>query len=544
MADFTGLSLANILGYIWTLVLAFFVRKPTSTRSDLPLDISKGSSRFEVQQTPRSSEYKEHSEKERFLRHPSLRSKRKGRQKDTNTETRSNRYRSLSIFPSGSSIPCLNSFVHRSRTGSTSIPVVIVTPSTPTRGVLPVADVLLPSLSSPLELADATKDSEPTHHLPINDNQSVAEDTGEVSLSLEKQVLIPPDIENGIPVVEFDSWTIFAGQAFLGGSEAAEPSFFLPESLQKITFEPIRCASHALSAVSDIFSDIPVWSSVEALGVEVPSYFTSTPPKRRRSAGTKLPDVENNYVEAIAPLELPRHHALNQHVEHIPYPDVFDLDMYYDATISLSKKLGTPGCALRNTHSLEDDLKGPLPCERLPPDGCRERSRIAISSVVSSSSPVTYHEPGNNVQQSPSTPRSILENISSSLSSSLPQSQQHNLSNPRYILPLDESTNTSFRTSPASATTSASSTLYSIEKSTTTRVKSQRESIRSVRALTDNRRSSSRHCPQQSRSSSDSETESGTGSMHALNARLREVCDSFSAPTFKEEIEIWEPISF
>ena len=485
---------------------------------------------------------KEGSEKERFLHHPSLRSKRKGRQKDTNTETHSKRYRSsLSIFPSASSIPYLNSVVHRPLAASTTIPVVIVTPSTPTRALFPVKECLLPSLSLPLELADAT--TEPSQHLPINVKQSVAEDTGEVSLSLEKQVLVPPDVENDISDIEFDSWTISAGQASLGGSEAAEPSFFLPEYLQKITFEPMRCASHALSAVSDMLSDVPVWSGVEALGVGVPSYFTSTPPKRRRSAGSR--DIENNYVEAIDPHDSPSHDTFYHYVDLIPYPDVFDLDMY---SIPLRKKPKSSydrDCTFGNTLSLENDglTDAPPPCERLPSDNHKEGSRMAIFSVVSSSSPVTYHERGDNTHQSPSTPRSISENTSS------PQSQQHNRiplhnsSNPHCITPLNDSTNTSLENSPTSVMTSPSSTLYSIEKSTTTRVESQREPICSVRALTDSRSSPLSHCPQRCRTSSDSEPESDAGSMDALKARLREVCDDFSTPPFTEEIEIWEPVT-
>ena len=54
MADSIASSLANILAYIWTIVLAFFVGQTTSARSELPLGAIKGSSGA---QALRSSEF-------------------------------------------------------------------------------------------------------------------------------------------------------------------------------------------------------------------------------------------------------------------------------------------------------------------------------------------------------------------------------------------------------------------------------------------------------------------------------------------------------
>ena len=453
------------------------------------------------------------SKKEQFLRHPSISTKRKGHPKETNDESRSKRY---GIFSLGPSIQYFSSFVHQPRAESTTVPVVIITPSSPTR----VAALLPPSSS--LDLTDAIVEPEPPH---LTQSANISEDTGEVPLASEKQVSVPPDVESDI---KFDSWTISAPQ------EAVEPSFFLSESLQKITFEPIHCASHALSAVSDMFYDVPVWNTVEALGVGMPSYFTSTPPKRRRTTGSNIRDIENNYVEAIDPLEPPIHDAVYQNMDHlIPYPDVFDLDVYYDATIPVKKKLKKL-CSRENALSLQSDgLINPPLCERLLSDGCKEKYGTATPSVTLISSPVAYHRDfescRDNVSHSPST-LSLLNNASSRQSQEQHQIPSHSSFNHRHVTPLSESTNMSFKTS---ATTS-SSTVYSIENSLVTSVKSQRQ-IRSSPASAHDR--SNQH-PQRSQTSLDSDSD--VGSMDALYARLREACDSsISIPR-----EIWEPVSF
>ena len=477
------------------------------------------------------------------MRHPSIGSKRKGRQKEANSETHSKRY--SSIFSLSSSMQYLSSFARHPRAGSTTgtVPVVIVTPSSPTRAV---AEPLPPSSSSPsiLELTDATV--EPSLHL--TQSTSVFEDTGEVSLTSVKQDPIPPDVESDISVIEFDSWTMSAPQE----ATASEPSFFLSESLQKITFKPIRCASHALSAVSDTLYDAP---AAEAPGVGImPSYFTSTPPKRGRSTGTKLRDIENNHVEAIAPLELPNHDAFYQYVDHlIPYPDVFDLDMYYNNSIPLRKKLQrlyNRDCTFENTFSLQSgDLIDPPLSEKLPLDDYKGKYGMATSSVTVISSPVEHkHDFGSCrdiISQSPSTHSLLKSNSSPSKSQEQHRIPPHNSVNPRYIKPLNESTNNNNMSFKTSGTTSPSSTMYSIDdKSPSTRVKSQRQ-IHSLPASAHDQRSRSIYCPQRSRTSSDSESDAG--SMDALRARLREACDitnSSSVSTHTEEMEIWEPVSF
>jgi hypothetical protein len=455
------------------------------------------------------------------LRHPSIGSnlKRKGRQKEVNSETHSKRY---SIFSLGSSMQYLSSFARQPRAGSTTVPVVIVTPSSPTRAV---AELPPPSSPSTLEVTDATV--EPSLHL--TQSTSLFEDTGEVSL---KQVSIPPDVESDISVIEFDSWTILSAPQ--EATTASEPSFFLSESLQKITFKPIRCASHALSAVSDILYDVPV---AETLGDGImPSYFTSTPPRKRsRSTGTKLRDIENNQVEAIAPLDLPSHDVFYQYVDHlIPYPDVFDLDMYYDPTIPLKKlkKLYSRDCTFENTFSLQSNglIDSPLPF-----DDCKEKYGMATSSVTVISSPIEHKldfgSCRDNISQSPST-HSLLKDNNGSPILSKPQEQHrippHNSVNPRHIKPLNESTNMSFKTSP-------SSSVYSIDKSPSTRVNSQRQ-IHSLPASAHDQRSRSDYCLQRSRTSSDSESDAD--SMDALRARLREACDISNV-----SMEIWEPVS-
>ena len=468
------------------------------------------------------------------MRHPSIGSKCKGRQKEAISETHSKRYSTM--FSLSSSMQYLSSFARQPRAGSTTVPVVIVTPSSPTRAV---AELLPPSSPSTLELTDAT--IEPSLHL--TQSTSVFENTSEVSLTSVKQVSIPPDVESDISVIEFDSWTISAPL----GAAASEPSFFLSESLQKITFKPIRCASHALSAVSDLY-DVP---AAETPGVRImPSYFTSTPPKRSRSTGTKLRDIENNDTEAIAPLELPSHDVFYQYVDHhlIPYPDVFDLDMYYDTAIPLKKKLKkiySRDCTFESTFSLQsDDLIDPPLSEKLPIDDCKEKHGMATSSVTVISSPAEHKHDfrscRDNISQSPSIHSLLKYNNSPTLSKSEEQHRipPHNPVNHRYIKPLNESTNISFKTS---GTTSPSSTVYSIDKSPSTRVKSQRQ-IHSLPASPHDQRSRSNYCPERFRTPSDSESDAG--SMDALRARLREACDISSVSTHMEEMEIWEPVSF
>ena len=469
------------------------------------------------------------------MRHPSIGSKRKGRQKEANSETHSRRH--SSNFSLGSSIQYLSSFVRHPRAGSTSVPVVIVTPSSPTRAV---AELPPPSSSSTPELTDATV--EPSLHL--TQPTGIIEDTGELFLMSVKQASIPPDVESDISVIEFDSWTTSAPQE----AAASEPSFFLSESLQKITFKPIHCASHALSAVSDLY-DVP---AAETSGVGImPSYFTSTPPKRSRLTGTKLRDIENNHIEATAALELPIHDVFYQNVDHlIPYPDVFDLDMYYDTSIPLRKNLKksySHDCTIENTFSFRnDDLMDPPLSEKLPLDDYKEKYGMAISSVTVISSPLEHkHDFGSSrddIPRSLST-HSLLKN-NSQPSKSKSQEQHriplHNSVNHRYMKPLNESTNMSFKTS---GTTSPSPTMYSIDKSPSTRVKTSQRQIHSLPASALVQRSRSNYCPQRSRTPSDSESD--VGSMDALRARLREACEiSTSFSTHTEEMEIWEPVSF
>lgn len=539
--------LANILAYIWSLFFACF---DGQSRSELPLVAPQGNSRAEALAS--SNSYKigwefsslffeqheltleeGHYEKEQFLRHPSIGSKRKGRQKEAISETHS-RQRS-SNFSLGSSMQYLSSFVRHPRAGSATVPVVIVTPSSPTKAVaeLPPASSL-----STLELTDATVESS----LLLTPSTSVFEDTGEVSV---KQVSIPPDVESDISVIEFDSWTTSAPRE----AAASEPSFFLSESLQKITFTPIRCASHALSAVSDLY-DVPA-AQTSGVGI-MPSYFTSTPPKRNRSTGTKLGDIENNHAEPIAPLELPSHDVFYQYVDHlIPYPDVFDLDMYYDTSVPFGKnlkKLYSRDGTFDNSFSLySGDLIDPLlseSSEKLPLDDFKEKYGMATSSVTVISSLVEHkHDFGSCreiISQFPSTHSLLKTNSSPSKS----QEQQHRISlhnsvNHRYIKPLNELTNMPFKTSG----TTPNSNVYSIDKSPSTRVKNSHRQIHSLPASAHIQRSRSNYCPQRSRTSSDSESDAG--SMDALRARLREACDiSTSFSTHTEEMEIWEPVSF
>jgi hypothetical protein len=152
-----------------------------------------------------------------------------------------------------------SSFVHQHWAESTMVPVIIVTPSLPKRIV---TELLSPPPSSSLELTHATVEPKSLY---------LTWGTGEVSLTSEKQASISPDLE---PDIKFDSWTISVLR------EPSKPSFYLPESLGKITFKPIHCASHALSAVSDMFYNVPACNTAEAL---VPLFFTSIPPKRCRS---------------------------------------------------------------------------------------------------------------------------------------------------------------------------------------------------------------------------------------------------------------------
>ena len=460
------------------------------------------------------------------MRHPSIGYKRKGRQKEAISETHSRQHsRNFSL---GSSMQYLSSFVRHPRAGSTTVPVVIVTPSSPTRAV---SELPPPSSPSTLELTDAV---EPSPHLTQSTSVFEIEDTGEVSLTSMKQASIPPDVESDISVIEFDSWTISAPQE----AAASEPSFFLSESLQKITFIPIRCASHALSAVSDLY-DVP---TAETSGVGImPSYFTSTPPKRSRSSGTKLRDIENNHVEAIAPLELPIQDVFYQYMDHlIPYPDVFDLDMYYDTSVPLRKKLKklySRDCTFENTLSFQcDDLIDPPLSEKLPLGDFKENYGMATSSVTVISSPLEHkHDFGScrdNISESPST-HSLLKNNSSPTTKSQEQRRipLHNTVN---IKPLNESTNMSIKT------TSPNSTVYSIDKSPSKPVKKSQRQIHSLPVSAQVQRSDSNYCPQRSRTSSDSESDAG--SMDALRARLREACDI--STSFSTHTEMWEPVSF
>lgn len=464
---------------------------------------------------------KGNSEKEQFLRHPSIGSKRKGHPKENNAETQGTR---SSIFSLGASMQFFNSFVHQPRAASPTVPVVIVTPSTPTRDIFPVAEFLPPPLSSPPKLANPT--AEPSHRPPTR--SIFEEETGELSLAFKKQVSVSTDVENDISDIDFDSWVMSVPQ------EAGESSFSLPESLQKITFEPIRCASHALSAVSDMLHDIPSWKVLEA---DMPLYFTSTPPRRRRLVEKKSQDIENNYVEATVP---PSHDASYQCVDPIPYPDVFDLDMYYDPTIPLRKKLYNRDFTFKNTlHLQNDDLIDPPPCER-PSDDCKQKDGMAVSSVISISFPVACERDFKScISQSFST-GSLLKNINSPTPLSLSLATTHSpQQHPSSIMPLDESTNTLFRSS--TMTSSPSFTLYSIEKSPATHMKSQLK-LRSVfPASAYTTRSRSNLCRLRSRSCSNSEQESDVGSMDALHARLRDPCDSLP---LTEEREVWEPVSF
>ncbi|PPQ63574.1 hypothetical protein CVT24_004871 [Panaeolus cyanescens] len=111
--------------------------------------------------------------------------------------------------------------------------------------------------------------------------------------------------------------------------------------------------------------DFPSWTTntdrINIADPNLPSYMTSTPPRKRKI--TNAPD--NQALEQIDRASLIKEKDLSEAVlELLPYPDVFDLDMYF-CEISMRRSLppppglGVSGTASHTTSSTQDSPSRP-----------------------------------------------------------------------------------------------------------------------------------------------------------------------------------------
>ncbi|KAJ3493040.1 hypothetical protein NLJ89_g11106 [Agrocybe chaxingu] len=422
----------EVLGRLWAIMLAFVGGSKTSgAPSLLPLRRDDRTDRFRTETW--------HSQKEQFLRRPSLRSKEQHiadamaalsrRERGSRAKDRPAPAVSPIFTVEDWSLPPLDQNSKRPprppRPPSCNTPpAVIVTPCTPTidgSTSSSMREIVFPSPSaSPLELFQGCQ---PGQHLSPDDvfGRKGTKTAGPPQASpacAELQV----QEEGDIPEMKLDSDAV----------NLVEPrrSFILPDSLKAINFQLPRYNYNPLSAsnVSWDSSWLNPRTSVDELQPRAPSYVTSTPTKRRRAdSDTRVSellgfdDVSASTIQEVSQSQIarlpaspspapsrtrvhsysrsapslisapgPSCHLPDDQLEFLPYPDVFDLDMYFGSQSARS--------SIASSHR---DSR-PFSVMLVPPARGNRRSSSTPTLVASSSGPREL--PRKSVRHSSSTP--------------------------------------------------------------------------------------------------------------------------------------------
>lgn len=305
----------------------------------------------------RSKEQIWNAQREQFLRHPSLRSNDRdyhSENGDVSKKVGKNRDFKLptvivqdwsSFPPAGNAKPPPRPH----RPSSAQIPYVIITPCAPTDSeeitstmddfpfnsaisspldAIAALALLVEPTTMPLELKESNKkrliayvgDSKPGSDPPI----------------LEQEIVEANDVrKRDNPFAAPSHLSVYSPQTPL----------VLSESLTKISCEPKDCSGNSHTAICDTLTDNS-WDPdplSDSHNTRTFSYTTSTPVKRRRLGMSDSELVfEADFLESDAGtphgLRLPE-----DQIDLLPYPDVFDLDMYFGPDSSRSSLLPQHG---------------------------------------------------------------------------------------------------------------------------------------------------------------------------------------------------------
>ena len=302
----------------------------------------------------RSKEQIWNAQREQFLRHPSLRSndrdyhsengdaskKKKGKNRDFKLPT--------VIVQDWSSLPPAGNVKpppRPPRPSSAQIPYVIITPCAPTDSEEITSTIddfpFNSAISSPLDAiaALALLVEPPTMPLVLRDSNKkrLIAYVGDSKPGSDPPILEQEMVEAN-NVLKRDN--PFAAPSHLSVYSPQTP-LVLSESLTKISCEPKDCSGNSHAAICDTLTDNS-WNPGplnDSPNTRTFSYTTSTPVKRRRlgmSDSELVFEADSLESDASTPhgLRLPE-----DQIDLLPYPDVFDLDMYFGSESSRSSLL-------------------------------------------------------------------------------------------------------------------------------------------------------------------------------------------------------------
>ncbi|KJA20546.1 hypothetical protein HYPSUDRAFT_216924 [Hypholoma sublateritium FD-334 SS-4] len=336
-------SLLEFLGRLWAAIVAYFQGTRTESPSVLPLTMVSSrakphSSNGRHRADQDSSEIWQ-NRKEEFIRHPSVRATKKGRQaqksKPKTPKKAHRRHKSGHVALPTLLVQDWNTLASSAysqppprppRPWSTSVPAVIITPSTPTGDgrLLSINQEYIYSTprASPLDLTIAT-------FSPKQDTPTVRLERQWSSGGAEKPGADPPTAIALISeqAVKHSEHHVLATPSKIPPTlESPEKSLDLTVSLDSIKIKA------TLQGLKGLLRSTPPWLNFDSFTQSdrensLNSYTTSTPVKKSLAGTAKAVAAEMlilPVVESPQSLSVP-----DDEMDLLPYPDVFDLDLYY-----------------------------------------------------------------------------------------------------------------------------------------------------------------------------------------------------------------------
>lgn len=414
-------SILTILGRLWGIIVAFIRGCHTTPSTVLPLSMkackksklascrSKNGENFDSMIIVFVHEYNFDDDfptvwgvqKEEFLRHPSLRAKQGRHLGKSKTKTNKSHKRHKSSLLAQVTVNlhdwCTQAPPRPPRPPSGPVPSVIVTPCTPTAdGFLSAVQEAIyttPHLS-PWDFAvEAIRPSE--------DSRSDVQPERKVASSAQDKN--KPGSE--LPTNERDitEWMVVdARDVFAPFPESLEKSFALSDSLPSITYEHVWHNFKVRSAISDLLRNSSFWMNSRSPinSPPVNSYVTSTPTKKPQTDNRRLVMKHRIEIDTPTPYSAGTPQTLrlpDEQMDLLPYPDVFDFDMYYGVKSQrASDSIDNPSFSLIRA-SLEYD-KNPFGPQASSP------SSSAPCSSPSDSDDAPNYKPAKRVGFVPETP--------------------------------------------------------------------------------------------------------------------------------------------
>ncbi|KAH9481826.1 hypothetical protein JR316_0006356 [Psilocybe cubensis] len=248
------------------------------------------------------------------------------------------------------------------RPPSGPVPAVIVTPCTPTMSLHhDFSDTPTPAPRvSPLVYSTGNED------IPMK------------AVAREKPTKPSKIAESAELNIDLEEDSLFNSPRNSAPIRGPRRSLNIPDSVKTIGFGP----SHVLSVASDTVCDEPSWTSdisvTERLVARVASYITSTPAKRRLD--TLIEESEHSGSPQINIISSPYNPVLTDaEKDTLPYPDVFDIDMYYGAEshrISIPRRVQNPSS--KNRRSLQVRNRGSTSSNSSPDVSIVEQSPRSV----------------------------------------------------------------------------------------------------------------------------------------------------------------------